>query len=380
MARLSQLFFCLALAAKAFASSNSSSNFATLAIEAPDGSAKAHFIRRGATTTNFWVKDKHGKFRDIILGFDNHTEYASDDLGHPYFGPVVGRNGTFTVPISKDASGNGTKYHVPENDNNGTDTLHGGLVGFDRRNWTVAAHTKNSITFTYLDPNGTEGFPGNVHATVKYTLEDKSTWDISIKATADEKTPILLSCHQYWNFEAYQETQDLSGHYAEFASSKIIATNGLLIPNGSFVEVEGTPLDFRKAKSIGKAINETTTDGYCGTGCIGFDNCFVYDDNKDDKPIFSMWSVNSGIKLEVTTNQQALQMYTCDGIYNATNPIPRKKDQGGPDYHYTDHSCVVLEQESYIDAINNPEYGINQIYGPGRDYNWESKYVFSVVK
>lgn len=164
--------------------------------------------------------------------------------------------------------------------------MHGGLVGFDRRNWTVAAHTKNSITFTYLDPNGTEGFPGNVHATVsaiyifrlirgidstlqvKYTLEDKSTWDISIKATADEKTPILLSCHQYWNFEAYQETQDLSGHYAEFASSKIIATNGLLIPNGSFVEVEGTPLDFRKAKSIGKAINETTTDGYCGTGAL----------------------------------------------------------------------------------------------------------------
>jgi len=303
----------------------------------------------------------------------------------PYFGPVVGRyanrirNGTFTIPISKDASGNGTKSHVPENENNGTDVLHGGTVGFDRHNWTLAEHKSNSVTFTYLSPNGSEGFPGNVHTTVTYTLEDKATWDITIKATADEKTPILLSCHHYWNFEAYQETQDLSGHYAQFDASKVVAATGLLIPNGSYIEVEGTPLDFRKAKSIGKAVNESVGDNYCGTGCTGFDNCFVYDDNKGEKPIFSMWSVNSGIKLEVTTDQPALQLYTCDGIYNATLPIPRKMDQGGPEYHYQDHSCVVLEQESIIDAINNPSYGVNQIYGPGRDYDWHSKYVFSVV-
>lgn len=103
-----------------------------------------------------------------------------------------------------------------------------------------------------------------------YTLEDKATWDITIKATADEKTPILLSCHHYWNFEAYQETQDLSGHYAQIDASKIVATTGLLIPNGSYIEVEGTPLDFRKAKSIGKAVNESVGDNYCGTGAYYF--------------------------------------------------------------------------------------------------------------
>lgn len=76
----------------------------------------------------------------------------------------------------------------------------------------------------------------------------------------------MLSGHHYWNLEAYQETQDLNGHYAQFNSSKIVATDGLLIPNGSYVEVAGTALDFRKAKSIGKGINDTTGHDYCGTG------------------------------------------------------------------------------------------------------------------
>lgn len=73
-------------------------------------------------------------------------------------------------------------------------------------------------------------------------------------------------------------------------------------------------------------------------------------------------------------------MYTCNGLYNATLPIGRKTSQGGHLSHYTQHSCIVIEQESIIDAINNPEFGVDQIYGPGRDYTWEATYAFSVVK
>ncbi|KII95246.1 hypothetical protein PLICRDRAFT_48209 [Plicaturopsis crispa FD-325 SS-3] len=353
-------------------------------LAAPDGSIKAHFIARGAATTNVFVKDKHGKFRDVILGFDNHTEYASDALGHPYFGPIVGRyanrikNGTFSIPISSD-NANGTVYHVPENENNGTDTLHGGLVGFDRRNWTVAHKTGNSVTFTLVDPAGMQGFPGEVNTTVTYTLEPKAIWNITIHATASEETPILLSGHHYWNLEAYQETQDLSGHFAQFNSSRILGIDSLEVPNGTIIDVNGTAADFRQGKSLGTAINETTAGEYCGPGCVGFDNCFLYDDNDGTKPIFSLWSNNSGIKLDVTTDQTALQLYTCDGIYNASLPIPRKKDQGGPSGFYEDHSCVVVEQQGWIDAINNPQWNVDQIYSPQRDYHWESKYQFSVV-
>lgn len=261
----------------------------------------------------------------------NQTLYQSDSDGHPYFGPVVGRysvlsitlfiekrsevisryanrirNGTFTIPPSKDASGP-NKFHVAENENNGTityklgscvsvtyptaldtDTLHGGVDGFDRRIWTVAKHTKSSVAFTLVDPDGMQGFPGTVHATVSgrlgktlnlkavlnlclqvtYTLGPKSTWKITMHAAADEETPIMLSGHHYWNFEAFQETQDLIGHHAQFGASKVIATNGLLIPNGSLIDVTGTPLDFRQAKSIGGSINATASAEYCGTGTV----------------------------------------------------------------------------------------------------------------
>ncbi|KZT19276.1 galactose mutarotase-like protein [Neolentinus lepideus HHB14362 ss-1] len=339
---------------------------------APDGSARANFIARGATLTNFWVKD--------------NTNYLTDNLGHPYFGPVVGRyanrikNGTFSIPISAHTPPSGPNvYHTPENENNGTDTLHGGTDGFDRRTWTIAKKSQSSVTFTLLDPAGMQGFPGDVYTEVVYTLEPNSTWTITMHATADKRTPIMLSGHHYWNLEAYEETQDLSGHYAQFNASRIIGANDQLIPNGTLLDVAETPADFQTAKSLGEAINATVAGQYCGAGCVGFDNCWVYDNNTSKSPIFSLWSVNSGIRMDVITDQPALQVYTCDGIYNASLPIPRKADQGGPSSFYEDHSCLVVEQESWIDAINNPSFGIDQVYGPGRDYHWESSYIFSTV-
>ena len=99
-----------------------------------------------------------------------------------------------------------------------------------------------------------------------YTLGNSSVFNTSISAIATEKTPIMLSAHQFWNLEAYNETQDLSGHIAQIQSSRVIATDGNLIPNGSFIDVEGTALDFRQAKSIGDSINATAEAQYCGTG------------------------------------------------------------------------------------------------------------------
>ncbi|KAH9482386.1 putative aldose 1-epimerase [Psilocybe cubensis] len=378
--------FLLGVRVSSLVPSNSAQNneFNSILIAAPDGSARAAFIPFGAIATNFWVKDKHGVFRDILLGFDDHTLYQSDAEGHPYFGPIVGRyanrirNGTFTIPISKDASGP-NKFFVPRNE--GNNTLHGGFDGFDRRVWQTTKVSSSSVTFTLVDPAGTQGFPGTVLTTVTYTLEPKSTWNIKIHAVASAKTPIMLSGHHYWNFEAYQESQDLVGHFVQFESSKFVATDGQLIPTGKLTPVAGTPMDFRKAKSIGASIPLTAQAQFCGSGCVGFDNCWVFDTvDQTKKPKFSMWSVNSGIKLDIFTNQPAVQVYTCNGIFNASLPIPRKATQGGPNNIYADHSCVVIENESLIDAINNPELGVDQIFGPGRPYDWESTYVFSTIQ
>ncbi|KAF7292356.1 hypothetical protein HMN09_01219600 [Mycena chlorophos] len=383
----SAVFAALLVVAQATSVPRTADPLETIELAAPDGSIKAHYIPWGASTTNLWVKDKNNNFRDILLGFDNKTWYQDLAKGRDFFSPVVGRyanrikNGTFTIPPSFDATGPGKKYHIVENENNGTDTLHGGTIGYDQRPWTVTKQTSNSVAFTLLDPNGFQGFPGDVLATVEYTLNSKATLDISMFAVADQLTPIMLSTHNYWNLDAYNDpTNNLVSHVLQAQSPKIVATNGNLIPTGGFVEVEGTPLDFRTAKSVGASINATAPHQYCGTGCTGFDNCFIYDQTNKKEPVVSMWSTTSGIKLDVVTDQVALQVYTCNGIFNASNPIPRKADQGGPNAYYEDHSCIVLEQQGYIDAVNNPQWGYNPIYGPLRDYEWHSTYTFSVVK
>ncbi|KAF9269596.1 galactose mutarotase-like protein [Marasmius fiardii PR-910] len=352
-------------------------------LNAPDGSARATFVKTGATLTHFWVKDKHGQFRDIAIGFDNLTEYETAEGGGQYFGPVVGRyanrirNGTFTIPISKDASGPGEKFEVPKNTNNGTDAVHGGFDGYNSRVWDVLTRSENSVTFTLLDPDGKEGFPGFVFNTATYTLDRDSSFKISLRAWATKETPIMLTGHHFWNLEAYQESEDLSSHFMQLDSSRFVATDGHLIPTGDLATVENTPLNFRKAKSIGGSINDTAASEYCGTGCVGFDNCWVYDNNIGKAPVLSIWSTKSGIKLDVTTDQQALQIYTCNGL---DGTIPRKREQGGPGATYGQHSCLVIEQQSIIDAINNPEFGVDQIYGPNRTYEWEAVYKFSVLQ
>jgi len=357
-------------------------------LEAPDGSIKANFISFGAAVQSLWVKDRSGAFRDIVLGYDNLTNYITlgpTGQSHPYFGPVVGRyanrikNGTFSIPISANPNPNSKNtFHLVENENNGEDTLHGGKIGYDLRTWSILEKSQSSVTFQLVDPNGFQGFPGTVISTVTYTLQNHANWHIQMHSTADSLTPIMLSSHVYWNLEAYKESQDLNATFVQFDASRIIATDGILIPTGKLTDIDDTPANFHVGKSLGKAIGQTVAGEFCGTNCVGFDNCWIYDAPQSKTPLFSIWNTNSGIKLDVTTDQIALQVYTCNGVASPV-AIPRKKDQGGPSTTYADHSCLVIEQESWIDAINNPNFGINQIFGPERDFNWESTYAFSTI-
>lgn len=101
---------------------------------------------------------------------------------------------------------------------------------------------------------------------ITYTLERNATWNININAVASAETPIMLTGHHYWNFEAYQESQDLNAHYVQFYSSRFVATDGNLIPTGELRSVDNTPMDFRKARSVGLSILETTPGEFCGNG------------------------------------------------------------------------------------------------------------------
>lgn len=159
---------------------------------------RANFIPYGASISNLFLNDSSGIERDVILGFDNAT-YYSIDKQHPHLGGIPGRyanrikNSSFEI--------DGKTYHILPNENptpespDGVDTLHGGPDGWDWRNWTIVAHTTDSITFSLTDPDGKEGFPGEVISYVTYTLTPY-TWNFKIIALATtKKTPILLSSH-----------------------------------------------------------------------------------------------------------------------------------------------------------------------------------------
>ncbi len=159
---------------------------------------RALFVPYGASISNLFINDSQGIERDIVLGFDN-ASYYSIDRQHPHLGAVPGRyvnrikNSSFVL--------DGVTYNVTLNENptaanpQGVDTLHGGPDGWDWRNFTVVSHTDSSITFSIVDPDGKEGFPGEVVSYITYTLSNM-TWGIKMVALATtKKTPIMLSSH-----------------------------------------------------------------------------------------------------------------------------------------------------------------------------------------
>ncbi|KAJ7260103.1 galactose mutarotase-like protein [Mycena rebaudengoi] len=348
-------------------------------LSAPDGSITAKFVSLGATMTELWVKDKHGKLRDIILGYDDNSKLLTDPA-HPVFNPIVGRyanrikNGTFSIPITKLPQPNGPNvYHIPTNDHNGADTLHGGIFGWDRRNWTIVAKTATSVTYKHFDP-ADEGFPGNVTAFATHTVSNGGILKTTVHATATEKTPIMLTQHIYWNLDAFQDgVNDILSHHLRVDSSRVVDVDGDAIPTGAFLSAPHTPLDFRVEQQIGARWNDTF--GICGPGCQGYDNCWIYDRPEDARVGTSLWSDLSGIKVDISTNQPAVQVYTSFWL-----DTPRKLVHGGPSLNYSRWSAVAIEQQGYIDAINTPEWGVDQIYHPGRDYDWSTTYKFSTVK
>jgi aldose 1-epimerase len=232
----------------------------------------AGFIPYGASISRLLIKDQYGITRDVVGGFDNATYYGIDKQ-HPHFGGVPGRyanrikNSTFEI--------DGETYHVDANENGGLDTLHGGSDGWDYRNFTVVSYSPDSITFSIVDPDGKEGFPGEVVSYITYTVTDW-TWDFKMVALATTKpTPIMLSSHTYWNLDGFanNETNQVLNHtfYLPYSGSRVGVDN-ILIPTGDILANQpGSVNDFWSGpKQIGASFGDPEIYGNCGFNCSGY--------------------------------------------------------------------------------------------------------------
>lgn len=317
---------------------------------------RAVLIEYGATLVSLEVPDRAGIPGDIVLGFKTLDEYREKS---PYFGAICGRvanriaNGKFTL--------DGKEYTLAAN--NAPHHLHGGTVGFDKVVWNgvmKACGAGQSVVFTYLSPDGEEGYPGNLLSTVTYTLTDDNELAVEYSAVADAPTPVNLTHHSYFNL-AGEGSGNILGHELWVNASRYTPGDETLIPTGELATVTGTPLDFTTPMKIGARIKKV--EG-------GYDHNFVLDRFDDESLSLAarVYEPETGRVMEIVTTEPGLQFYSgnfLDGSF-----------AGKAGKEYKQHAAFCLETQHFPDSINKPDWP-SIVLRPGDTYRHKIIHRFS---
>jgi aldose 1-epimerase len=316
----------------------------------------------GGTITSIKVPDRNKKIDDVVLGFENVEGYTAK-TNTSYFGAIIGRygnriaHGAFTL--------DGHVYHIPIND--GPNTLHGGLKGFDKRVWTakeVSDKAGPALELHYLSRDGEEGFPGNLNVTVRYTLDDRSGLHLDYRAVTDKDTVLNLTNHSYFNL-AGAGSETVLRHKLTLAADRYTPVDATLIPTGAIASVIGTPFDFRKATEIGARIDEDNEQLKLGKG---YDHNFVLNRPGDLSVMAAkVEEPSSGRVLEVYTDQPGVQFYTGNFLDGTVRGI------GGI---YRHRSALCLETQHFPDSPNQRNFP-SVVLHPGQQFHATTVYRFT---
>ena len=317
---------------------------------------EARVLNWGATLVKMSVPDRAGKFADVTLGFDDPKRYLSP---HPFFGSIAGR---YANRIAKGQFAlDGNTFELAKN--NGPNHLHGGTRGFDKRIWKVEQSSPASARFSYVSPDGEEGYPGTLSVSVTYTLTDKDELRLEYEARTDKPTVLNLTNHTYWNLAG---TGDVLGHILQLHASRYTVVDPGLIPTGAIQTVKDTPLDFTVSKQIGRDIEALKGEGFPG----GYDHNFVIDRTKSDELALCAEVLDpaSGRMMRVLTTEPGVQFYTANGLNNVA---------GKAGATYGKHAGFCLETQHYPDSPNHPEFPKAELR-PGGTFHSTTVYEFSV--
>jgi len=321
--------------------------------------AEARIMNYGGIVQYLSVPDRNGKFDDVVLGYDNVDGYIKVT---PYFGALIGRYGNriggakFTLE--------GKTYTLATN--NGPNSLHGGLKGFDKVVWNVVKATGNTLELQYTSKDGEEGFPGNLNVTALYTLTEDNALRVDFKAATDKATVVNLTQHSYFNL-AGQGKGDILGHEVYINSDKTTPVDKELITTGAYASVEGTPFHFRKPTAIGARIDDPDQQLQYGPG---YDHNWVI--NKPAGQLGLQARVHdpkTGRFLEVWSDQPGLQFYAgnfLDGTITGKGGVVYQKRTG-----------FCMEPQHYPDSPNKPNFP-SVVLRPGQTYKNTIIYKFSV--
>ena len=311
--------------------------------------ASVMLTERGAGIVSIVVPDRNGVMGDVVLGYRDEESYLADG---PCAGKIPGRfanridGGHFTL--------DGKEYQLVKN--NPGYQLHGGPDGFSNRLWKASRISDTEVVLTLDSPDGDQGYPGNMHVEATYTWSDDNSLTLSIKATTDAPTIINLTNHTYWNLDG-EDSGSILDHVLKLNASRWLATSEALIPTGELSPVEGTPMDFRTAKPIGRDIKADFPALKYGKG---YDNCWVLDGTPGLKIAAELSSAVSGRRLEIWTDQPAAQVYT--GNWLDGSPLSKS---GRP---YRDYDGVAIECQGFPDAPHHPDFP-SCVLRPGETYS-----------
>lgn len=339
----------------------------------PDGSAveiytlkdakiELEVMTYGGFMLSLKTPDKNGKMEDVLLGFDgpagyydnNHSKSAS------FFCPIVGRyaNRIAHAKFSLD----GKEYTLTKN--NGDNTLHGGPNGFHNHIWD-AKIIADGVELKYLSKDGEEGYPGNLSATVRYTVKDG---DLKIEyfATTDKPTVFNPTSHGYFNLSG-QGNGTILAEMVKINASKFTPVDSGLIPTGELKPVAGTPFDFLTPHAVGERIN--ANDEQLKLGHDGYDHNFVIDGGgKKLVEAAEVYDPASGRVMQVWTTEPGVQFYTSNFLDGS---IKGKKGVA-----YPRNGALCLETQHFPDSPNHPAFPTTTL-NPGQKFHSETVYRFS---
>jgi aldose 1-epimerase len=305
-------------------------------------------LNLGGTISGLLIKDKNGNEVNVVVGPKNSEDYISTEYlnENRCFGASIGRfagrisNGEFELE--------GKKYSLFQK--NGVH-LHGGFRGLQHKIWNLETENTTmdpSITLSCFSEDMEEGYPGNLKIEVRYTLSEDDELQIEYSATTDKKTPVNLTNHTYFNLNGKGSVSD---HKLCINAENILEVDEKLLPTGKLLSLGDHPKNFSEAKEIQQ---------------LEVDDTFVLE--KDKKIATIIYSSQTGIEMQVITNQPAVVVYipgSLPEIWEYQTKIS------------SEFPSICMETQNYPDAPNHNNFP-SAILNPGEAYLNKSKFQFRI--
>lgn len=321
----------------------------------------------GGRIVSLVVPDKNGKQTDVVLGYDNIAQYADSVNSPSDFGAAIGR---YANRINKGKLNiDGKDIQLPIN--NYGHCLHGGPSGWQYQVYDAKQLNDTTLQLTILSKDGDNNFPGNVKASVIYTLKGNNSLDIAYRATTDKETVINMTNHSYFNLNG-DPSKDVENCILYINADKYTPSDSTFMTTGEIAKVDNTPMDFRKPTAIGKNVNNFSFDQIKNAMGIDHNWCLnTYKNGKGDdtKVAASLYSPKTGIMLEVYTNEPGIQVYTGNFLNG--------KVKGKKGIAYNKHASCCLETQKYPDTPNKKDWPTANLK-PGEEYYSHCVFKFSI--